>query len=315
MITPEPRFHDAHVKAQTLIESLPWLLRFGGNTVVVKLGGNAMVSDDLLDAFAADMVYLRTVGVMPVIVHGGGPQISEALKARGIDSEFRGGYRVTSTEAIPIVRDVLREEISADVVERIERYGVTARALNGFDEGLFHATRRGAMIDGHEVDLGHVGEVTEVNPAVVRTLLDEGAIPVISSLAPERGSSGTGAEGGTGLDTGLSTEVNTGLNVNADQAASALAVALGASKLILLTDVPGLYAHWPDTSEVISTITVSSLEAMLPELESGMIPKMTACLEAVRGGVEKAAIIDGRLGHSVLLEIFTPTGIGTEVVA
>jgi len=303
MITPEPRVHDAHVKAQTLIESLPWLLRFGGNTVVVKLGGNAMVSDDLLDAFAADMVYLRTVGVMPVIVHGGGPQISEALKARGIDSEFRGGYRVTSTEAIPIVRDVLREEISADVVERIERYGVTARALNGFDEGLFHATRRGVVVDGREVVLGHVGEVTEVNPAVVRTLLDEGAIPVISSLAPEQASATTGAEGVSGL------------NVNADQAASALAVALGASKLILLTDVPGLYAHWPDTSEVISTITVSALEAMLPELESGMIPKMTACVEAVRGGVDKAAIIDGRLGHSVLLEIFTPTGIGTEVVA
>lgn len=303
MITPEPRFHDAHVKAQTLIESLPWLLRFGGHTVVVKLGGNAMVSEDLLDAFAADMVYLRTVGVMPVIVHGGGPQISEALEARGIDSEFLGGYRVTSTEAIPIVRDVLREEISADVVARIERYGVTARALNGFDEGLFHATRRGAVVDGRDVDLGHVGEVSEVNPAVVRTLLDEGAIPVISSLAPEQGTAGIGAEDVLGL------------NVNADQAASALAVALGASKLILLTDVAGLYAHWPDTTDVISTITVSTLEAMLPELESGMIPKMTACLEAVRGGVEKAAIIDGRLGHSVLLEIFTPTGIGTEVVA
>lgn len=300
MITPEPRFHDAHVKAQTLIESLPWLLRFGGHTVVVKLGGNAMVSDDLLDAFAADMVYLRTVGVMPVIVHGGGPQISEALTARGIESEFRGGYRVTSTEAIPIVRDVLREEISADVVERIERYGVSARALNGFDEGLFQATRRGAIVDGHEVDLGHVGEVSEVNPTVVRTLLDEQSIPVVSSLAPEAGGAG---------------DDHSGLNVNADQAASALAVALEASKLILLSDVPGLYADWPDTSSVISTITVSALEAMVPELESGMIPKMTACLEAVRGGVEKAAIIDGRLGHSVLLEIFTPTGIGTEVVA
>lgn len=300
MINPEPRFHDAHVKAQTLIESLPWLLRFGGHTVVVKLGGNAMVSNDLLDAFAADMVYLRTVGVMPVIVHGGGPQISEALTARGIESKFRGGYRVTSTEAIPIVRDVLREEISADVVERIERYGVSARALNGFDEGLFQATRRGAIVDGHEVDLGHVGEVSEVNPTVVRTLLDEQSIPVVSSLAPEAGGAG---------------DDHSGLNVNADQAASALAVALGASKLILLSDVPGLYADWPDTSSVISTITVSTLEAMVPELESGMIPKMTACLEAVRGGVEKAAIIDGRLGHSVLLEIFTPTGIGTEVVA
>lgn len=297
MISPEPRFHDAHVKAQTLIESLPWLLRFGGNTIVVKLGGNAMVSEDLLDAFAADMVYLHTVGVQPVIVHGGGPQISRALEQRGIESEFRGGYRVTSTEAIPVVREVLREEISADIAARISRYGVGATALNGFDEGLFRATRRGAVVDGEDVDLGHVGDVTAVDPTVVRSVIARGEIPVVSSIAPE------------------DIEAGPGLNVNADQAASQLAVALGASKLVLLTDVPGLYANWPDTTEVISTITADSLESMLPELESGMIPKMTACLEAVRGGVEKAAIIDGRLGHSVLLEIFTPSGIGTEVVA
>ena len=297
MISPEPRLRDAHVKAQTLIESLPWLLRFSGHTIVVKLGGNAMVSEDLLDAFAADMVYLHTVGVRPVIVHGGGPQISEALDQRGISSEFRGGYRVTSTEAIPIVREVLREEISADIVRRITRYGVGAEALNGFDDGLFVATRRRVDIDGESVDLGHVGDVTAVNPDAVAAVTGRGAIAVVSSIAPEDRAD------------------SPGLNVNADQAAAQLAIALGASKLVLLTDVPGLYAQWPDTSEIISTITAESVREMLPGLESGMIPKMTACLDAVEGGVEKAAIIDGRLGHSVLLEIFTPSGIGTEVVA
>jgi len=297
MIHPEPRFHDAHVKAQTLIESLPWLLRFSGRTIVVKLGGNAMVSDDLLDAFAADMVYLHQVGVHPVIVHGGGPQISRALEQRGIANEFRGGYRVTSTEAIPIVREVLREEISADVVERIGRYGIESRALNGFDEGLFRAVRRRADVDGQSVDLGHVGDVSDVDPSVITAAIEQSVIPVVSSIAPE------------------DVTDSPGLNVNADQAASQLAIALGASKLVLLTDVPGLYANWPDTSEVVSTITTDALSELLPQLEAGMIPKMSACLEAVRGGVEKAAIIDGRLGHSVLLEIFTPTGIGTEVVA
>lgn len=296
MISPDARLQEAHLKAQTLIESLPWLLNFRGKTIVVKLGGNAMVSDDLLDAFAQDMVYLRTVGVHPVIVHGGGPQITDALSARGIDSEFRGGYRVTSTEAIPVIREVLSEEIGGDLVSRIERYGVSARALSGFDEGLFTARRRGAVVDGKEVDLGRVGDVDSVNPDSVVELITRGDIPVISSIAPEGSPSGTG------------------LNVNADQAAAALAAALKAAKLILLTDVPGLYANWPDTSEVISTIAASRLEHLLPGLSSGMIPKMSACLDAVRAGVSKAAVIDGRLGHSVLLEIFTPSGIGTEVV-
>lgn len=288
---------DAHVKAQTLIESLPWLLRFQNSIMVVKLGGNAMVSEDLLDAFAADMVYLRTVGVRPVVVHGGGPQISRALTEQGIESEFRGGYRVTTTEAIPIVREVLREEISADLVARINRFGERGIALSGEDQGLFQAERRGAVVNGEQVDLGHVGDVVSVNPAAVLDALDKGLIPVVSSFAPERDSRGVG------------------LNVNADQAAAALAVALGAVKLVLLTDVPGLYREWPSTDSVISTITVQALRELLPSLESGMIPKMRACLEAVTGGVSKAAIIDGRLAHSVLLEIFTPTGIGTEVVA
>ena len=292
MTLPAP---DAHQKAQTLIESLPWLLRFRGAVMVVKLGGNAMVSNDLLDAFASDMVYLRTVGVRPVVVHGGGPQISQALDAAGVASEFRGGYRVTTTQAIQIVASVLVEDISADVVSRINQYGDIAAAVGG-DGGLFTAKKTTTVVDGETVDLGHVGEVTSVTPDKILSMVGEGKIPVVSSYVP--GSLG-----------------ETGLNVNADQAASALAVALGAEKLVLLTDVPGLYANWPDTSDVISTITSSALREMLPTLSSGMIPKMTSCLEAVDGGVAKAAIIDGRLAHSVLLEIFTPTGIGTEVVS
>jgi len=291
MTLPAP---DAHQKAQTLIESLPWLLRFRETIMVVKLGGNAMVSNDLLDAFASDMVYLRSVGVKPVVVHGGGPQISQALEAAGVTSEFRGGYRVTTTQAIPIVASVLVDDISADVVSRINHYGDLAVAVGG-DGGLFTARKTTVHIDGNDVDLGHVGEVTSVTPEGIVSLLEQDKIPVVSSYVPgERG--------------------EPGLNVNADQAASALAVSLGAEKLVLLTDVLGLYAHWPDTTEVVSTITSSSLRDMLPTLSSGMIPKMTSCLEAVDGGVPKAAIIDGRLAHSVLLEIFTPTGIGTEVV-
>lgn len=288
-------YPDAHQKAQTLIESLPWLLRFRDAIMVVKLGGNAMVSDDLLDAFASDMVYLRTVGVKPVVVHGGGPQISRALEAAGVDSEFRGGYRVTTTQAIPIVADVLVNDISADVVARINRYGDIAQAV-GSEGDLFTAEKTTTVVEGESVDLGHVGEVTSVDTTRVQALLDEDRIPVISSYVPDP-------------------QGESGLNVNADQAASALAVALKAEKLVLLTDVPGLYANWPDTTDVISTITVSQLRDMLPDLTSGMIPKMTSCLEAVEGGVSKAAIIDGRLAHSVLLEIFTPTGIGTEVVS
>jgi acetylglutamate kinase len=292
MTLPAP---DAHHKAQTLIESLPWLLRFRGAVMVVKLGGHAMVSDDLLDAFASDMVYLRTVGVRPVVVHGGGPQISQALDAAGVESEFRGGYRVTSTQAIPIVASVLVDDISADVVSRINQYGELAEAIGG-DGGLFTAQKTTTVVDGETVDLGHVGEVVSVTPERILSMIHEGTIPVVSSYVP----------GGPG---------EPGLNVNADQAASALAVALGAEKLVLLTDVPGLYANWPDTTDVISTITSTQLRDMVPSLSSGMIPKMTSCLQAVDGGVSKAAIIDGRLAHSVLLEIFTPTGIGTEVVS
>ena len=287
---------EALRKAATLTEALPWMRRFHGSIFVIKLGGNAMGDSELMQSFADDMVFLATVGVKPVVVHGGGPQITEALEAKGIPGEFRGGYRVTSTAAIPVVRDVLRNTISADVAERINLHSDLAVVLSGEDENLFVATKRGAVVDGVSVDLGYVGDVVQVNPGVIHDLLDAGKIPVVSSVAP--------ADDGASL-----------LNVNADSAAAALAIALGAEKMVLLTDVQGLYRNWPDTDSLISSLTLVELEGLLPSLESGMIPKMTACLDAVRGGVAKAAIIDGRLAHSVLLEAFTAEGIGTEVVA
>lgn len=287
---------EALRKAATLTEALPWMRRFQGSIFVIKLGGNAMGDSELMQSFADDMVFLATVGVKPVVVHGGGPQITKALEAQGIASEFRGGYRVTSTAAIPVVRDVLRNTISADVAARINRHSDLAVVLSGEDEGLFVAAKRGAVVDGAMVDLGHVGDVVQVNPQVIHDLLNAGKIPVVSSVAPG--------------DDGVSL-----LNVNADSAAAALAIALGAEKMVLLTDVQGLYRDWPNTDSLISSLSVSELEHMLPALESGMIPKMAACLDAVRGGVAKAAIIDGRLAHSVLLEAFTAEGIGTEVVA
>ena len=287
---------EALRKAATLTEALPWMRRFHGSIFVIKLGGNAMGDSELMQSFADDMVFLATVGVKPVVVHGGGPQITEALEAKGIPSEFRGGYRVTSTAAIPVVRDVLRNTISADVAERINLHSALAVVLSGEDENLFVATKRGALVDGVSVDLGYVGDVVRVNPGVIHDLLDAGKIPVVSSVAP--------GDDGASL-----------LNVNADSAAAALAIALGAEKMVLLTDVQGLYRNWPDTESLISSLTLAELEGLLPSLESGMIPKMTACLDAVRGGVAKAAIIDGRLAHSVLLEAFTAEGIGTEVVA
>jgi len=283
-------------KAATLTEALPWMRRFHGSIFVIKLGGNAMGDSELMQSFADDMVFLATVGVKPVVVHGGGPQITEALEAKGIPSEFRGGYRVTSTAAIPVVRDVLRNTISADVAKRINLHSNLAVVLSGEDRNLFVATKRGAVVDGVSVDLGYVGDVVQVNPGVIHDLLDAGKIPVVSSVAP--------GDDGTSL-----------LNVNADSAAAALAIALGAEKMVILTDVQGLFSDWPNTDSIISSLTLAELEVLLPSLESGMIPKMTACLDAVRGGVTKAAIIDGRLAHSVLLEAFTTEGIGTEVVA
>jgi acetylglutamate kinase len=286
----------ASEKAQVLIDSLPWLKRFHGETIVVKFGGNAMVSPELQRAFAEDMVYLRYAGIKPVIVHGGGPQISAMLGRLGIESEFRGGYRVTTPETMDVVRMVLSGQVNRELVSLINEHGPLASGLSGEDAGLFTGRRRGAIVDGEEVDLGLVGDVVAVDPAAVHAELSAGRIPVVSSIAPD------GAVPGQSL------------NVNADSAAASLAVALRAAKLVILTDVAGLYRDWPNRDSLVSVIDVRELIPLLPHLESGMIPKMAACLEAVEGGVAKAAIIDGRIPHSILLEVFTQSGIGTEVV-
>ncbi|NLA09845.1 MAG: acetylglutamate kinase [Microbacteriaceae bacterium] len=288
---------EASARAAALIESLPWLRRFREQIVVIKYGGNAMVSDELQEAFAEDIAYLRYVGVLPVVVHGGGPQISSMLERLAIPSEFRGGYRVTSPEAMSVVRMVLTGQVNPQLVGKINAHGPLGAGLSGEDAGLFGGRRRGVLIDGVEVDLGLVGDVVQVDPTGVLDHLAAGRVPVVSSIAPDLDNPGQS------------------LNVNADAAAAALAVALGAAKLVILTDVPGLYRDWPNRDSLVSHIDAAELREMLPSLESGMIPKMTACLEAVEGGVETAAIIDGRVPHSVLVEIFTEHGIGTEVAA
>jgi acetylglutamate kinase len=293
----DPRAADAAIKAGTLIESLPWLKQFAGQIVVVKFGGNAMVDEALQRAFAEDMVYLRYVGIKPVVVHGGGPQISAMLARLGIASEFHGGYRVTTPETMEVVRMVLTGQVSRELVGMINEHGPLAFAMSGEDAGLFKGRKREVEVDGELVDIGLVGDVVEVDPSPVLRALEVGRIPVISSIAPDIDVPGQS------------------LNVNADSAAAALAVALGAAKLVVLTDVAGLYRDWPNRDSLVSKIDVSELTGLLPSLELGMIPKMTACLDAVIGGVQKAAIIDGRRPHSILLEIFTDAGIGTEVVA
>ena len=294
---------DAQDKAGTLIEALPWIQRFAGATMVIKYGGNAMVNDELRRAFAEDIVFLHHVGIHPVVVHGGGPQINSMLGRLGIESEFKGGLRVTTPEAMDVVRMILTGQVGRELVGLINSHGPYAVGMSGEDGGLLRAVRTGTVVDGEEVDLGLVGEVVGVDPAGIKDILDAGRIPVISTVAPEITDEGNGFQ-------------TTGqvLNVNADTAAAAVASAVGASKLVILTDVEGLYANWPDKSSLISSLTATELREMLPRLESGMIPKMAACLKAIDEGVERAHIVDGRLPHSMLLETFTTAGIGTQVV-
>ncbi|WP_431862474.1 acetylglutamate kinase [Micrococcus terreus] len=290
----------ATAKAEVLIEALPWIQRFAGTTMVIKYGGNAMVSEELRQAFAEDIVFLHHCGIHPVVVHGGGPQINTMLDRLGIASEFQGGLRVTTEEAMDVVRMVLTGQVGRELVGLINSHGPYAVGLSGEDAALFQAERTGTEVDGVAVDLGLVGEVTGVNPAAIRDLVDNGRIPVVSSVAPEVDADGqpTGSV----------------LNVNADTAAAALAAAIGASKLVVLTDVEGLYANWPDRDSLVSSITADRLRELLPTLQSGMIPKMSACLHAVDGGVPQAHIVDGRAPHSMLLEVFTTAGVGTQVL-
>ena len=289
----------AHAKSEILIEALPWMQRFRGKIVVVKYGGNAMIDDDLRRAFAADMVFMRHAGIHVVVVHGGGPQINAMLGRVGIESEFRGGLRVTDEDTMDVVRMVLVGQVGRELVGLINSHGPYAIGMSGEDARLFAARRRGTVVDGQEVDLGNVGEVTEVRPESIQDLLDAGRIPVVSSIAPETDEDGrpTGAV----------------LNINADLAAAALAAGLDAEKLVVLTDVEGLYRDWPDRDSLITEIAASELREMLPGLTAGMIPKAESLLDAVDSGVRTAAMTDGRIEHAVLLEVFTDKGVGTMV--
>ncbi|MFD7238454.1 acetylglutamate kinase [Streptomyces syringium] len=292
---PTARKHTALPKARTLVEALPWLTRHHGKTVVIKFGGNAMVDQELKAAFAQDVVFLRHAGLRPVVVHGGGPQISAQLEKLGIASEFKAGLRVTTPEAMDVVRMVLAGQVQRELVGLLNEHGPLAVGMTGEDAHTMTATKRYAEIDGERVDLGRVGEVAEIDTGAIQALLDDGRIPVVSSIA-------------------RSADDDHVYNVNADTAAAALAAALGAETLMVLTDVEGLYADWPNSDDVISQLTASELETLLPELASGMVPKMEGCLHAVRNGVTTARVIDGRVQHSILLEIFTDEGVGTMVV-
>ncbi len=280
-------------KAHTLAGALPWLQKFHDKIIVVKYGGNAMIDDDLKRAFAADMVFLRTIGIHPVVVHGGGPQITAMLSRLGMTGEFRGGFRVTTPEVMDVVRMVLFGQVGRELVGLINSHGPYAVGISGEDAHLFTASKRTVMVDGVETDIGLVGDVTSVNPDAVLDLITAGRIPVVSTIAPD-------ADGVVH-------------NINADTAAAALAEAIGAEKLVVLTDVEGLYTDWPDRSSLTSKIDVDALSALLPSLDAGMVPKMEACLRAVLGGVPSAHVIDGRVPHSVLVELFTGEGIGTMV--
>ena len=284
---------DAAFKAGVLAEALPWLRDLHGATVVIKYGGNAMTDDALKSAFAEDMAFMRLAGLRPVVVHGGGPQIGSMLERLQIDSEFVGGLRRTTPEVMDVVGMVLVGQVQRELVGLINRHGPLAVGMSGEDAHLFTAQRRGAVVNGEEVDIGLVGDVVGVRPEFVERLLDDGLIPVVSSVARD-------VDGQPH-------------NVNADTAAAALAVALGARKLVVLTDVEGLYADWPRSTDIVAQLSADELRLMLPSLESGMAPKMEACLRAVDSGVPRAHVIDGRVAHAVLLEVFTDQGLGTMV--
>ena len=284
------------VKAQVLAEALPWLKQLHSKVVVIKYGGNAMTDDTLRRAFAADMAFLRNCGIHPVVVHGGGPQITAMLRRLGIDKgDFKGGFRVTTPEVLDVARMVLFGQVGRELVNLINAHGPYAVGITGEDAQLFTAVRRSVTVDGVATDIGLVGDVDQVNTAAVLDLIAAHRIPVVSTLAPD-------ADGVVH-------------NINADTAAAALAEALGAEKLLMLTDVEGLYTSWPDRDSLVSEIDTATLAQLLPTLEAGMIPTIEACLRAVAGGVPSAHVIDGRVKHCVLVELFTDEGTGTKVVS
>ena len=279
---------SAAERAAVLAEALPYIQTFRGAVVVVKYGGNAMVDPDLAQSVAADVVLLRAVGFRPVVVHGGGPQISDLMARLGKVPEFRDGLRVTDADTLDVARMVLVGKVNREIVSAINRHGPLAVGVSGQDAGLITASPR-------DPSLGYVGDVSAVNPAIVERLLAEDLVPVVSTI---------------GSDT-----LGQAYNINADTVAGAVAEALGAEKIIYLTDVAGLLADVSDPTSLVRRVTVDELDEALAAgpIEGGMIPKLTACVRAVRGGVTSAHLLDGRLPHVVLLEVFTDSGIGTMI--
>ncbi|MDO5034225.1 MAG: acetylglutamate kinase [Actinomycetaceae bacterium] len=284
-------------KTKILLESEPWLRRYSGRKVVIKYGGNAMISPELQRAFAQDVSFLHSWGVHPIVVHGGGPQINSMLSRLGIEAPFVGGFRVTTPEVMEIVRMVLSGKVQRELVSLLNARAIAAVGLSGEDAALVYAKRRTQTANGEPLDLGLVGDVTGVNPEAINDLVDHGRIPVISSIA---------------IDEDAPSEV---LNVNADSAAAAIAVAVGAEKLIMLTDVEGIYRDFSDKSSLIQSMSEEELHELMPSLASGMIPKAEAAATALAGGVKRVHVIDGRQAHSMLLEVFTDEGVGTMITA
>jgi acetylglutamate kinase len=286
----DPRVRDAGAKATILAEALPYIREFSGKTVVIKYGGNAMEDPDLAELFAQDVVLMRLVGMNPVVVHGGGPQISDLMRRLGKEPEFVDGLRVTDAETVDIVRMALVGKVNREIVASVNRHGSYAVGLSGEDAGLINAAAR-------DEKLGFVGDIRRIDPSILERLLREELIPVVATV---------------GVD-----DAGQAYNVNADTVAGAIAEALRAEKLVYLTNVAGLYGNLADEASLISRIDVDRLAALADDgvLSEGMIPKVRSCVEAVKSGVSRAHILDGRIPHALLLEFFTREGIGTMVIA
>jgi acetylglutamate kinase len=284
----DERVRAAGEKAVVLAEALPYIREFSGKTVVIKYGGHAMSDPALSDLFAADVVLMRLVGMNPVVVHGGGPQISELMRRLGKEPQFVDGRRVTDAETVDIVRMTLVGKVNREIVASVNRHGSYAVGLSGEDAALIRVDQRDPL-------LGFVGDVREINPTIVERMLREELIPVIATVGVD--------------DNGQA------YNVNADTVAGAMAEALDAEKLVYLTDVAGVYGDWPDESSLISRIDVAGMEKLIAEgkISDGMIPKLESCVSALKRGVRRAHILDGRLPHALLLEFFTKQGVGTMV--
>lgn len=284
---------NALFKAGVLAEALPWLLKFQGSIVVIKFGGNAMVNKELLTQFAQDLVFLKLAGLKPVVVHGAGPQITEALDKAGIKSEFINGYRYTDSDSIKIIKEVLIQ-VQQELVSEINKLKNCAIGISGDENNVIEVKKKDYLQDGSKIDLGLVGEIIKIDEKRISKIIEGDLIPVLSCL-------GTDSNGQI-------------FNINADQGASAVAKFLNAQKFVLLTDVAGLLNNYPDENSLIETISIKDLEKIIPNLDKGMRPKMEACLDAVRSGVSRAHVIDGRKAHALLVEVFTDSGTGTMVI-